>query len=255
MNSSPRNGLTRVGSLRGAEGRAERGLPPAALLVGARDAGVPPPGRHGGDPSERSAQPAEQLRRPRVARGDAGVPQRLPDGRGRVGRVVPGRAAQLRLHRGDRHRAADDRHLRQRVRPGVPAGASCARASRWASCCTVCGCRSAPLGLLYGAHCPPEIRVRIGNGAADAPASLPIRESGPVAGLALGLATLPADGSVPRPPIAHGPRRSRPPGFPCPTSRTARWPSTTRRTAPCSPAATPTSCGSPRRWTGRTRGS
>ena len=37
------------------------------------------------------------------------------------GRVVPGRAAQLRIHRGDRDRAADDRQLRQRVRPGVPA--------------------------------------------------------------------------------------------------------------------------------------
>ena len=37
------------------------------------------------------------------------------------GGLVPGRAAQLRLHRGDRHRAADDRQLRQRVRPGVPA--------------------------------------------------------------------------------------------------------------------------------------
>ena len=54
--------------------------------------------------------------------------------------------------------------------------------------------QSAPLGLLYGAHCPPEIRVRIGNGAADVPAPLPIRESGPVTGVALGAATLPADG-------------------------------------------------------------
>ena len=54
--------------------------------------------------------------------------------------------------------------------------------------------QSAPLGLLYGAHCPPEIRVRIGNGAAAVPAPLPIRESGPVAGVALGAATLPADG-------------------------------------------------------------
>ena len=52
----------------------------------------------------------------------------------------------------------------------------------------------APLGLLYGAHCPPEIMVRSGNGAADVPAPLPIRESGPVAGVALGLATLLADG-------------------------------------------------------------
>ena len=54
--------------------------------------------------------------------------------------------------------------------------------------------QSAPLGLLYGAHCPPEIRVRSGNGAPDVPAPLPIRESGPVAGIALGAATLPADG-------------------------------------------------------------
>ena len=54
--------------------------------------------------------------------------------------------------------------------------------------------QSAPLGLLYGAHCPPEIRVRIGNGAADVPAPLPIRESRPVTGVSLGAATLPADG-------------------------------------------------------------
>jgi formylglycine-generating enzyme required for sulfatase activity len=45
---------------------------------------------------------------------------------------------------------------------------------------------SAPLALLYGAHCPPEIRVRSGNGAADVPAPLPIRESGPVSGISLG---------------------------------------------------------------------
>ena len=53
---------------------------------------------------------------------------------------------------------------------------------------------SAPLGLIYGAHCPPEIRVRIGNGAANVSATLPIRESRPVTGVSLGAATLPADG-------------------------------------------------------------
>ena len=51
---------------------------------------------------------------------------------------------------------------------------------------------SAPLGLLYGAHCPPEIRVRCGDAAADIPAPLPIHESGPVSGVPLGMATLPA---------------------------------------------------------------
>ena len=115
--------------------------------------------------------------------------------------------------------------------------------------------QSAPLGLLYGAHCPPEIRVRSGNGAAVVPAPLPIRESGPVAGVALGAATLTAGGLATAtaeseratPKSAAAPR--------CPTSPTARWPTTTGRTAPCSPAATPTSYGSPRRWTGRTRGS
>ncbi len=56
--------------------------------------------------------------------------------------------------------------------------------------------QSAPLGLLYGAHCPPEIRVRSGDGAAAVPASLPIQESGPVAGVALGTATLPTIGRV-----------------------------------------------------------
>jgi len=54
--------------------------------------------------------------------------------------------------------------------------------------------QSAPLGLIYGAHCPPEIRVRMGNGAADASAPLPILESRPVTGVSLGAATLPADG-------------------------------------------------------------
>ncbi len=51
--------------------------------------------------------------------------------------------------------------------------------------------KSAPLGLLYGAHCPPEIQVRLGNGTAVSPAPLPIRESGPVSGVPLGVATLP----------------------------------------------------------------
>jgi hypothetical protein len=46
--------------------------------------------------------------------------------------------------------------------------------------------KSAPLGLLYGAHCPPEIQVRSGNGAVAVPAPLPIKERGPVAGVALG---------------------------------------------------------------------
>jgi hypothetical protein len=44
----------------------------------------------------------------------------------------------------------------------------------------------APLGLLYGAHCPPDIRVRSGYGGDDVPAALPIRESGPVSGVTLG---------------------------------------------------------------------
>ena len=52
--------------------------------------------------------------------------------------------------------------------------------------------KSAPLGLLYGAHCPPEIQVRIGNGTALVPAPLPIGESGTVSGVALGAATPPA---------------------------------------------------------------
>src|SRR5271166_4901778 len=54
--------------------------------------------------------------------------------------------------------------------------------------------KSAPLGLIYGAHCPPEIRVRPAGGTADAPAPLPIRESRPVTGVSLGAATLTADG-------------------------------------------------------------
>ena len=49
------------------------------------------------------------------------------------------------------------------------------------------------------------------------------------------------------------PRRRRTLCLLYPTNLTARWRSTTGRIAPCSPAATPTSYGSPRRWTGRTR--
>ena len=44
----------------------------------------------------------------------------------------------------------------------------------------------APLGLLYGAHCPPEIRVQSGQGDSGATAPLPIHEIGPVAGVTLG---------------------------------------------------------------------
>jgi len=54
---------------------------------------------------------------------------------------------------------------------------------------------SAPLGLLYGAHCPPEIRVRRPGDAAKIPAPLPIQESGPVAGVPLGAAVVEGDRS------------------------------------------------------------
>jgi Tetratricopeptide repeat/AAA ATPase domain/Bacterial tandem repeat domain 1 len=46
--------------------------------------------------------------------------------------------------------------------------------------------KSAPMGLIYGAHCPPEIRVVSSNATAAVPKPLRIRESGPVAGVALG---------------------------------------------------------------------
>jgi WD40 repeat protein len=49
-----------------------------------------------------------------------------------------------------------------------------------------------PLGLVYGAHCPPEIRVRGAHAVADAPPNLPIRET---AGVALGEAILEGDRS------------------------------------------------------------
>ena len=122
----------------GAGGGAGGGIPPAALLDGPRQPGVSP-ARRGPDRAQRPAQPAAIVRRPGAARGDAGLPQRLPDGRGRPGRVVPGRAPQFRLHRGDRHRAADDRHLRQQARPGLPEGLPPGGPGLWASCCTTCG--------------------------------------------------------------------------------------------------------------------
>ncbi|HMD61860.1 MAG TPA: ATP-binding protein, partial [Opitutaceae bacterium] len=55
--------------------------------------------------------------------------------------------------------------------------------------------QTAPLGLLYGAHCPPEIRVRRPGDAANIPAPLPIQESGPVAGVPLGAAVVEGDRS------------------------------------------------------------
>ncbi|HKI16959.1 MAG TPA: ATP-binding protein, partial [Isosphaeraceae bacterium] len=44
--------------------------------------------------------------------------------------------------------------------------------------------KMAPLGLLYGAHCPPEIRVKIGDDGPEAD-QLSIHEMGPVAGVRL----------------------------------------------------------------------
>ena len=115
--------------------------------------------------------------------------------------------------------------------------------------------QSAPLGLLYGAHCPPEIRVQVRRrcrgrpGAAADPGERPRRRRPPGRGR-----DARATEATPRPPsAAEAGRAAARVVLRCPSSRTARWPSTTGRIAPCSPAATPTSCGSPRRWTGRTR--
>ena len=44
----------------------------------------------------------------------------------------------------------------------------------------------APLGLLYGAHCPPEIRARSGGGDAAVSAPFPIYERGSASGVASG---------------------------------------------------------------------
>ncbi len=133
---------------------------------------------------------------------------------------------------------------------------SCARASRWASCCTVCGCNR----RLWASSTAPTARPRSGSGSATAPPSSRRRcRSGRAArspALPWALATLPADGlgtSDRRSHMGHADagRRASPARRAVPLAGL----STTRRTAPCSPAATPTSCGSPRRWTGRIRGS
>ena len=173
-----------------AGGGAGGGLSPAALLAGARDPRVPAAGRRADRPG-RPAEPAAELRRPRAARGDAGVPQRLPDGRGRVGRVVPGRAPQLRLHRGDRHRAADDRHLRQRVRPGVPAGVPAggqAAGRAAARAAAAIGAAGPALRRPLPARDPGPVRRRRRGrpGAAADPGERPRRGRGPGRGHAAG---------------------------------------------------------------------
>ena len=248
-------GLTAVGSLDELEAALEEGYPrllywlghatPEYLMLGDKR-----------DRPGRPAEPAAELRRPRAARGDAGVPERLPDGRGRVGRVVPGRAAQLRFHGGDRHRAADDRHLRQRVRPGVPPGvpAGGQAAGRVAArAAAAIGAAGPALRRPLPARDPGPVRRRRRRrpGAVADPRERPRLRRGPGRGHAMerrkrhrarrsdmGRADASRRGSSPaRPAVPFA-------GL-----------FTTRTTAPCSPAATPTSCGSPRRWTGRIRGS
>ena len=195
------------------------------------------------------------LRRPRAARGDAGVPQRLPDGRGRVGRVVPGRAAQLRLHRGDRHRAADDRHLRQRVRAGVPAGVPAggqAAGRAAARAAAAIGAAGPALRRPLPARDPGPDRQRRRRrpGAVADPGEPPGHRRFLGRGHTAGRRTR-YQGRRSLMGHAAAGRRAAPARRAVPLAGL----STTRRTAPCSPAATPTSCGSPRRWTGRIRGS
>ena len=101
----------------------------------------------------------------------------------------------------------------------------------------------APLGLLYGAHCPPEIHVKIGEQVTGA-AQPAIQEFGRVSGVSL---QAPGRGDAgPRGRAAARAARS---------SLIARWATLTAPTAPCSPVATPTSSGSPPGSTGAIRGS
>ena len=95
---------------------------------------------------------------------------------------------------------------------------------------------AAPLGLVYGAHCPPEIHVRVGPEPALTPPG--IHEAQAVTGHSRD-ASLAALGRDAEPKPSHSP-----------ISPTARWLTTIIRTGCCSPAATPTSCGSPRPSTG-----
>ena len=102
--------------------------------------------------------------------------------------------------------------------------------------------KMAPLGLLYGAHCPPEIRVRIADDGAVAP-QLTIHESGPMAGVRL---QAPARRMMGRA-VSH------PLELPAQPYRSLGY--FDRADRALFTGATATSSGSPPRSTGRIRGS
>ena len=102
--------------------------------------------------------------------------------------------------------------------------------------------RYAPLGLLYGTYCPPDLQIR--TDAAPAPSTRSAWSSSaarPRSRCSAGAVRL-WPGRRPRQKPWSSSRSS---CRPCRTSPTCRWPLTAPSTAPCSPAATTTSRGSP----------
>ena len=100
--------------------------------------------------------------------------------------------------------------------------------------------RYAPLGLLYGTYCPPDLQIR---------SDLPLAALDSVGQVNLGGAAE-AKGSAAAVRPSPGRRQRQKPRcriMPncrlCRTSRTCHWPPTDPSTAPCSPAATTTSRG------------
>ena len=174
---------------------------------------------------KRSSRPD---RRPRL-------PERLPDRRVGRPRVVSQDVPQRRVQRADRHRGADARLVRQSrsgwacwsdsSRPGTSIG-SILRGLRQSH---------GPLGLLYGAYCPPDLHVQAED-EPDAHGQIgQIEElTAPGAGLLGGSRA--AGGRAA--PVAAGATLTR-------STPTCRWAPTVPSIAPSSTAATTTWPGSP----------
>jgi hypothetical protein len=103
--------------------------------------------------------------------------------------------------------------------------------------------RYAPVGLLYGAYCPPDVQVR---------AEAPPTQRGPAGRTGFGGT---AEGRELGPDRAAAPERGRGgsrqhtgPSRPCRRDPTCRWRRTAPSIAPCSPGATTTSRGWPGFW-------
>ena len=99
-----------------------------------------------------------------------------------------------------------------------------------------------PLALIYGANCPPEIRMKPAQETGTSERDL-ARIDAPNGGVALGSLRSPESSRL------KVIRQT------CPTIPTVHWITSSSRTDSCTLAARPTLCGSPFFWIARTRGS